>query len=184
MDVTLGCALDGSSQPEPLGDRDAAHGELRVGPLGFLALLEARGGFKGIETTEPVRIAQYRARLERANDGTRFYSRFFEADSMGVARLGVARTPYRWREELVVGDWKGGASAGFPISQTLEAVTRPPRPGTRRATRSSTAPPGSTAPPHPTPRGGSASSSRPYAYRARMRGPIEAPAWPPEVAPR
>ncbi len=109
MNVTFGMALDGPSHPEVLGDRDACHGELCVGPLGFLGLLETHCGTGATETSEPVRIAEYRARLEHADDGHRFYSRSFEADPFGVARA-----LYHWREELLLGGWTGTATASAP----------------------------------------------------------------------
>jgi len=109
MIVTFGPSLDGPSHPSALGARNACHGELRAGPLGLLTLLETHLGLGGAEHGEPVRVAQYRARLEHADDGTRFFSRSLREDPMGVAR-----TLYRWRESLLHGGWSGGASATAP----------------------------------------------------------------------
>jgi ATP-dependent helicase/nuclease subunit B len=85
MRITFGHALDGPNHPEPLGDRRAAHGELRVGPLGLLTLLETHCGLGAREGSDPGRIGRYRTYLERADDGDRFYSRSFAADPLGVA---------------------------------------------------------------------------------------------------
>lgn len=110
MRITFGLALDGPSHPEPLGDRRAAHGELRVGPMGLLALLETHSGLGGRDASDPVRIARYRSCLEEADDGHRFYSRSFAADP-----LGVAWTLYRWREELQLAGWSGRATPSSPV---------------------------------------------------------------------
>lgn len=109
MIVTFGSALDGAAHPTLLGPRDACHGELRVGPLGFLTLLETQLGLGGAELGEPVRVGQYRARLEQADDGERFFSRSFRADPFGVAR-----TLYHWRESLLHGGWDGCATPTAP----------------------------------------------------------------------
>jgi len=136
MIVTFGPSLDGPSHPSALGARDACHGEVRVGPLGLLTLLETHLGLGGVEHGQPVRVAQYRARLERADDGTRFYSRSLREDAMGVAR-----TLYRWRESLVHGGWNGGASAVAPprlrdlaaVEATSETLPLAPGPAERLA---------------------------------------------------
>jgi hypothetical protein len=118
MNVIFGPGLDGPSHPAVLGDREACHGELCVGPLGLLGLLETHCGTGTTETSEPVRIAEYRTRLEHADDGDRFYSRSFEADPFGVAR-----TLYHWREELLFGGWAGTATSSAPARlQDLAAI--------------------------------------------------------------
>jgi hypothetical protein len=109
MRITFGLALDGPSHPEPLEGRQAAHGELRVGPVGLLALLETHCGLGGSDESDPVRVAQYRNCLELADNGHRFYSRSFAADP-----LGVAWTLYRWREELLLAGWDGRAKHSSP----------------------------------------------------------------------
>lgn len=109
MHITFGLPLDTPTHPDPLGTLPATHGQLRLGPLGLLNLLETHCGLGGTEGSNPVRIAEYRRRLEQADDGSRFYSASFAADP-----LGVSWTLHRWREELLLAGWNRSATPSSP----------------------------------------------------------------------
>jgi hypothetical protein len=102
-------ALDGPCYPPLLGGRTAVAGELAVGPLGLLGLLETRLGLKALHDPEIVRRVRYSRRLKEADDGKRFYSRSLAIDEFGVAAALLA-----WREELLRGGWDGTADAKAP----------------------------------------------------------------------
>ncbi len=117
MRVTFGLELDGGCYPDPLGGRRASIGEVTVGPMGLLGLLETRLGLGGVPAPEPVRVLQYRRRLEAAARG-----RFFEC-SLAADPIGTARTLLEWRDTLAAGGWAGEAGKRGRLAD-LAAVER------------------------------------------------------------
>ncbi|MDY0185746.1 MAG: PD-(D/E)XK nuclease family protein [Desulfuromonadaceae bacterium] len=87
-------------------------GEVTLGPLGFLALLETRLALSSPLTSEACRTVQYRTCLQEADDGERFYSASFAADPQTTAN-----TLLQWRDTWVAGGWEGTCAASD--AQTL-----------------------------------------------------------------
>ncbi|OQY18621.1 MAG: hypothetical protein B6I36_06480, partial [Desulfobacteraceae bacterium 4572_35.1] len=81
-------------------------GEVVLGPLGFLDLLEVRLGLRGIVENEPLRTVQYLDCLYQTDDGERFYSQSLRTDEMAVAR-----TLLGWRDTWIEAGWNGQAQA-------------------------------------------------------------------------
>lgn len=101
LKVIFGPDLDGYEPPRA----QARCGEVVLGPLGLLNLLEVRLGLRGVWEGEPVRTIQYLRCLREANSSSRFYSR-----SLAVDELAVARTLLGWRDTWVEAGWTGTAS--------------------------------------------------------------------------
>ena len=99
MHVIFGQELEGCPLPK------STHGlqKIVVGPLGFLDLLEMRLGIAPHFPNQLARIAAYRDSLAAAsgNSTSRFYSRSFELDPFGSAKIIL-----RWRDELKLAGWK------------------------------------------------------------------------------
>jgi hypothetical protein len=103
MKIELGLKLDGYRPVE----RRSALGQVATGPAGLLGLLEARLGLSGVPASEPLRVAQYLARLRRVDDGRRFYSASLRTDALAVARVLLD-----WRDTWRLGGWSGHAAPG------------------------------------------------------------------------
>lgn len=83
MKVTFGLALDGQRATRP-GNR---LGDIDVGPLGLLGLLETNLGLVAPAVPNVERIIQYRDCLARCLNEQRFYARSFRNDELGTAAL-------------------------------------------------------------------------------------------------
>ena len=100
----LPCAFDSActgmpwSRPCPC----TAVGEITVGPLGFLGLLESDLGVAPVVWHPSESIAAYRDCLAECDDWVRFYHRSFEVDPVGVAR-----TLDDWRQQWYLHGWDG-----------------------------------------------------------------------------
>src|SRR5262245_41543331 len=80
--VTL--ALKGDSAlPEAATD---ALGEVTVGPLGFLGLLEARLGIPSRDTSFTTRLIQYLGCIDQVQHASAFYHASYLADPFSTAR--------------------------------------------------------------------------------------------------
>ncbi|MYF28552.1 MAG: PD-(D/E)XK nuclease family protein [Gammaproteobacteria bacterium] len=77
-------------------------GEITVGPLGFLGLLESDLGIAPVASHPSESIAAYRACLAECDDWVRFYHRSFDVDPVGVAR-----TLNDWRQRWYLYGWDG-----------------------------------------------------------------------------
>ena len=102
LNVTFGVDLDGY---HPL-ENSPLCGEITLGPLGLLGLLETRLALNSPSTNEACRIVQYRACLKDADDGRRFYSDSFTADPQTTAS-----TLLQWRDTWVAAGWQGTCAA-------------------------------------------------------------------------
>ena len=103
LNIILGQDLDGYQSPRPTD----LCGQITLGPLGLLELLELRLGLRGLRESEAIRVVQYLGALRAADDGQRFYSR-----SLAVDELAVARTLLDWRDTLVEAGWSGATRPG------------------------------------------------------------------------
>lgn len=114
MHVTFGLYLDARQGPSPGNFFDSPV----VGRLGFLSLLETYLGLAAPEASIARRVAVYSGLLRENDNGTRFYSESFRADSIGTAaRLLV------WRDEWRLGGWNGTAQPEHPLRlQELAAI--------------------------------------------------------------
>lgn len=107
MRITLGLSLDGQRAIRPsnrLGDID-------VGPLGLLGLLETSLGLAAPVSPTAERVIQYRDCLARRLTDQRFYARSFQTDELGTAALML-----EWRDTWRLAGWAG--------TFTTEAPTR------------------------------------------------------------
>ena len=101
MKVTFGMELDGYESSGPTN----TIGEVTVGPLGFLGILETQLGLVGNWPNEAIRVVQYLHCLKSLDNGDRFYSRSLTNDE-----LAVARTLLNWRDTWIEAGWNGSAS--------------------------------------------------------------------------
>lgn len=121
MKITFDAALDGAGWAGPLGRQDHVFGEIWVGPLGLLALLETRLGLGG-GYDKPLQRACRLAALLQAKAG-------YWRSSFDVNPLGATKRLLRDRDLLCMWGWKGqplssrfadlrdaveGASPGIP----------------------------------------------------------------------
>ena len=98
MRVRFGLHRDGL---EPSLPRSVV-GEITVGPLGFLNLLESDLGIPPVGAHPSETIAAYRECLAEVGDWVRFYHRSFDVDPVGVAR-----TLNEWRQQWYLHGWDG-----------------------------------------------------------------------------
>lgn len=98
LKINFGQDFDGYQSPRL---KDLC-GEVTLGPLGFLNLLEVRLGLRGCWESEHLRVVQYLGALREADDEQRFYSR-----SLAVDQLAVARTLLDWRDTWIEAGWSG-----------------------------------------------------------------------------
>jgi len=114
MEITFGLYLDGRKGPSPTNHFDHP----MVGRKGFLSLLETYLGLATPEVSNARRVAVYSGLLRTHDNGQRFYSESFKADSIGTAvRL------LNWRDEWRLGGWLGNAHTDHPLKiQELAAI--------------------------------------------------------------
>jgi hypothetical protein len=103
LKVIFGLHLDGQRAVAPTHRL----GEVAVGPLGFLDLLETRLGLLAEYPSHAERIVQQRECLMRADSPARFYHASFATDA-----LGTASTLLAWRDLWNLHGWNGRIPAG------------------------------------------------------------------------
>lgn len=106
MHVTFGLYLDARQGPSPTN----YFNQPVVGRLGFLSLLETHLGLAKPDVTSARRVAVYSGLLRAHDNGGRFYSESFQADSIGTAARLLA-----WRDEWRLGGWGGNAQPEHPL---------------------------------------------------------------------
>lgn len=106
MHVTFGLYLDARQGPSPTNYIN----QPVVGRLGFLSLLETYLGLAKPDVTSARRVAVYSGLLRAHDNGGRFYSESFQADSIGTAARLLA-----WRDEWRLGGWGGNAQPEHPL---------------------------------------------------------------------
>ena len=113
LNIIFGLHLDGQRAFSP-ADR---LGELAVGPLGFLTVLETQLGMLGIHPSQAERIVQYRDCLAQADSPGRFYHASFATDA-----LGTAATLLGWRDLWHLHGWNGDlpAEAGHRLTDIAD----------------------------------------------------------------
>lgn len=100
MRLTFGMQLDGTEW-----SREAASvGEMRVGPLGLLDVLETHMGLLGLHDHPARRIDQYRTRVEACDHADAWFHQSFQADPWSTAKHLLAL-----RDELIGAGWDGTA---------------------------------------------------------------------------
>ena len=77
MQITFGMYLDGV----PWSHKQASSGEVQVGPLGLLSLLETKLGLTGPVVHPAVRIDQYMHRMELHDHPDKWFHTSFNADA-------------------------------------------------------------------------------------------------------
>jgi ATP-dependent helicase/nuclease subunit B len=100
--ITFGMSLDGIRWSAAT----AAVGEVRLGPQGFMSLLETRLGLTAPEVHPVRRINEYQQRLQKLNAPDAWFHESFQADAWSTARQLLA-----WRDELIEAGWDGHASS-------------------------------------------------------------------------
>lgn len=98
LTITLGLHLDGQRAIQPANRL----GEIAVGPLGLLNILETQLGLLARHPSQAERIAQYRNSLAMADAPTRFYHASLATDA-----LGTAATLLGWRDLWYLHGWDG-----------------------------------------------------------------------------
>lgn len=102
MKITFGMALDGAQW----SNDTSAVGEVRVGPQGFLSLLETRLGLTAPDIHPVARINQYQNRLTKLDSPKAWFHASFQSDAWSTARQLLA-----WRDELIESGWDGQVTA-------------------------------------------------------------------------
>jgi len=114
MHITFGLDLDGYRSPRP----ENRAGKVTTGPSGLLTILETQFGLTDQRNNAPVRIGEYLHCLRSYDNGTRFYSKSFAVDA-----LGVSKTLLFWRDSWVEAGWdRQSEEGGHPILTDLAAV--------------------------------------------------------------
>lgn len=98
MHIRFGMHLDG----EHSWQRHNALGDVTVGPLGLLGILEVQLGLTASHPSRAARVIQYRDCVKRTDSGMRFYSASFATDE-----IGTASTLLDWRDALILHGWDG-----------------------------------------------------------------------------
>lgn len=99
LTIRLGLHLDGQRARAP----GNLIGDITVGPLGMLNILETQLGLLGEHVSQSERIVQYRNCLAQADSEARFFHLSFEADP-----LGTSATLLGWRDFWHLHGWNGG----------------------------------------------------------------------------
>jgi ATP-dependent helicase/nuclease subunit B len=119
MKLVFDQSFDGGAYPGPLADCTATMGELWLGPLGLLDILETRLGLGGPTFTSAERTVD-RLPVLASQEG--FWSRSSARDPMATASVLL-----QWRDYLAMCGWTGiGAS---PRLEALASVTADVLPG-------------------------------------------------------
>lgn len=120
MKVIFGLYLDGaiwSNEPSALG-------EVRIGPLGLLSILETYLGLSAISVHPAIRINEYKQRIEEIDCDEAWFHKSFNLDPWATASLLLS-----WRDELVTNGWQGhsktNASARLKSLLDIENVNLP-----------------------------------------------------------
>ncbi len=98
MKIRLGLHFDGQRGWQPKNTL----GEITVGPLGFLEILETHLGLLALHSSNSERIVQYRDCLRQCDGVGRFYHRTFATDE-----LGTSDTLLGWRDIWHLYGWNG-----------------------------------------------------------------------------
>ncbi len=106
MHVTFGLYLDARQGPSPTN----YFNQPVVGRLGLLSLLETYLGLAKPDVSSARRVAVYSGLLRAHDNGERFYSESFKADSIGTAARLLT-----WRDEWRLGGWGGNAQPEHPL---------------------------------------------------------------------
>lgn len=121
MRITFGISLGGADWSQ----KTASLGEIKMGPLQFIAWLESRLGLDGVSISMPERINEYMQKIRHVNPDWSKAS--FELDSWSTAKQMLA-----WRDELFENGWDGksGSSERLKTLAALEADPGLLSPGT------------------------------------------------------
>lgn len=106
LHLTFGMYLDGA----PWSDKIASFGELQLGPLGMLSLLETRLGLAGPSIHPAARINQYMACLQSCDRPDAWFHQSFGADAWSTAKKLM-----EWRDLLIESGWNGKADKSCSI---------------------------------------------------------------------
>lgn len=106
MQITFGMYLDGA----PWSQKQASSGEVQVGPLGLLSLLETKLGLTGPEVHAAVRIDQFMHRMELQDHPDKWFHTSFNADAWSTAKQMLT-----WRDELIEAGWTGEADESMSL---------------------------------------------------------------------
>ena len=120
MRITFGMFLDGAEWSPAA----ASLGEIKLGPLQFLAWLESRLGLDGVAISAPERINEYMRKIRQVDP--EWCRASFGLDSWSTAKQMLA-----WRDELCENGWDGksGSSERLKTLAALEADGGPLSPG-------------------------------------------------------
>ncbi len=119
LTITFDPSFDQGFWPGPLAGKSAIAGEIWVGPMGFLNILETMTGLRGPGVPPALRAASLVPAL-RARSG--FWSASAEVDP-----LGTASKILEWRDYLVMHGWHGQECS--PRLRELAMVTQDVLPG-------------------------------------------------------
>jgi len=118
LTLTFDMAFDHGHWPGPLAGRRAAAGDLWVGPLGLLTLLETMTGRRGPATPRAVRVASLVPAIRAARG---FWSQSAEVDPFGTADKIL-----QWRDDLWLHGWRGDTGCGrLPDLGAITAAALP-----------------------------------------------------------
>jgi len=105
LHILFGEHLDGQRGSVPAN----CLGELQLGPLGFLGVLETHLGLLRDHPSQAERIVQYRDCLRQSDSPDRFFHASFATDA-----LGTAQALLEWRDTWYLHGWDGTASGTVP----------------------------------------------------------------------
>jgi ATP-dependent helicase/nuclease subunit B len=98
VQVTLAVAGDGAV-PENLSD---ALGQVSLGPIGLLGLLETQLGIPSAGASFTTRLVQYLACIDQVDHPEAFYHASYSADPFSVAKVLL-----QWRDQWYLAGWRG-----------------------------------------------------------------------------
>jgi RecB family exonuclease len=118
MNLTFGMFLDGAQWSE----KEATLGEVRLGPFGMLAFLEARLGLSMPAVHSARRVDEYLDRMKTCHKQASGRSDLWHHKSFEVDPWSTARQMLAWRDQLTAGGWKSNSFAGTVASPRLRAL--------------------------------------------------------------
>ncbi len=106
INITFGYHYDS----QQITDKRATSGDIEVGPLGLVLLLETQLGLNSYESSFTTRLVQYHQCLKQTLSADRFYYQSFVENEFASSR-----TLLKWRDELYLGGWSGSFPSNVPI---------------------------------------------------------------------
>ena len=119
MKIQFGLGLDGDVWPDGLTNKKAILGEITVGELGLLQILETHTGLRAPEVRPFSRLLAFHRVLQKSLSPKSFFASSFATDP-----LAVTRDLLNFRNDLKMSGWDGSPIEKLPRITELSAIEK------------------------------------------------------------